>query len=723
MIGFLSGGGCLGALIRTFDWAATSVGPIETWPLSLMTAVGFVVHSSVPMVMLWGEDGVMIYNDAYSVFAESRHPQLLGSKVREGWAEVAAFNDNVMKVCLAGGTLAYKDQELTLNRRGVPERAWMNLDYSPLFADDGEPAGVIAIVVETTERVLADRRNAAERDRLNKMFEQAPGFMAILEGPDHRITLANDAYAALVGRHGLIGLPARQALPEIEGQGFFERLDTCLATGEPFVGVDAKVTLNRGPDGQAETRFVDFVFQPIVETDGRISGVFLEGSDVTDRVDALAASRDSEARLEGRVGERTSELEAANRQLLSQIEERERIEATLQQMQRLKALGQLTAGVAHDFNNLLTVVLGNIDLLERTLPATDERSRTSSRLATMRTAAERGATLTAQLLAFSRRQRLEARPIDLNATVLSMNELLQSSMGGSVHLETGLDADLWPALADATQLELVILNLAINARDAMEVGGSLTIRTANVACGAPEHPGDPPAGDHVMVAVADSGTGMAPDVLAKAYEPFFTTKPVGKGSGLGLAQVFGFAKQSGGGVRIETQMGVGTTVRVFLPRSLGLHTELAGPVGPPSVGRIRGRPRRILVVDDDNAVREITTTTLKDLGCEVIEAGSGGAALDHLDDKGALDLMIVDYAMPGMNGAEVAREVRARRPDLPILFVTGYADQSALAAIGEDRIVQKPFRSGELAGKVRRLLQAGWSPLPTPGAIQPGGRT
>jgi PAS domain S-box-containing protein len=712
---FLQGGGATGALIQRYDWASTPLGPIDSWPQSLKTATGLLVHSAVPIVMLWGEDGIMIYNDAYAVFAGGRHPQLLGSKVREGWPEVADFNDNVMKVGLAGGTLAYKGQELTLDRNGMPESVWMDLDYSPVPDESGRPAGVIAIVIETTERVLAERRNAAAHDRVRAMFEQAPGFMAMFDGPEHIFTLANAAYMQLIGHRKVIGLPVREALPEIEGQGFFEILDDCYRSGRSFVGTGVRIDLQRVPGGAPEERFVDFVYQPILDSAGHVTGLFVEGSDVTERIRTDAALRASETRyraelrrfterLEASVEERTSELAAANRQLVGQIEERERVENTLQQMQRLEAVGQLTSGVAHDFNNLLTVVLGNIGFLERTLDQAGIAGKPRDRLGYMRAAADRGAKLTGQLLAFSRRQRLEARPLDMNETVASMRDLLESSMGGSVRLETVLKPELWPALVDATQIELVILNLAINARDAMAVGGSLTVETDNVMLGAPTRPDAPPAGQYVMVSVTDTGSGMPPEVLAKAYEPFFTTKPVGKGSGLGLAQVLGFAKQSGGGVRIDSVVGEGTTVKVYLPRSTA-QQAVEAPAGSSEIrGKLTGPARRVLLVDDDSAVREVTSALLQELGCIVVEAGSGGAALDLLEHETPYDLLVLDFAMPGMNGAEVAREVRVRRPGLPILFVTGYADISALEDVGEDRVVQKPFRDDDLRSKASRLL-------------------
>ncbi|KRB21945.1 hypothetical protein ASD99_06925 [Mesorhizobium sp. Root695] len=291
---FLAGGGQLGCLIAAFDWASTSIGPIEDWPQSLKTAVSLILRSNVPIVMLWGEDGVMIYNDAYSEFAGGRHPRLLGSKVREGWPEVAAFNDNIMKVCLAGGTLAYRDQMLTLNRTGKPEQVWLDLDYSPVLDESGEPAGVIAIVIETTAKVAAERWQSSERDRQRQMFEQAPGFMAMLSGPQHVVDLTNAAYMQLVGHRDIIGMPIRQALPEVEGQGFFELLDQVFTSGEAFIGYALKTKLQRTPGAATEERFIDLVYQPVRNPSGEVFGIFVQGVDVTDRLFAEQALRQSE---------------------------------------------------------------------------------------------------------------------------------------------------------------------------------------------------------------------------------------------------------------------------------------------------------------------------------------------------------------------------------------------------------------------------------------------
>jgi signal transduction histidine kinase/ActR/RegA family two-component response regulator len=403
--------------------------------------------------------------------------------------------------------------------------------------------------------------------------------------------------------------------------------------------------------------------------------------------------------------------EQANARLLEQMAERERAEAAMRQAQRIEAVGQLTGGVAHDFNNLLTVILGNIELLEFSAALGPEEAE---RLGTMRSAAERGATLTAQLLAFARRQPLVPRDVDLNAMLRGMRDLMQSALGSRVRIELHVAADAWPARVDPTQLELVVLNLAINARDAMPRGGVLRIGTRNHTLGpcAPEgsvtwnglSAGDaPPAGDYVAIEVADTGTGMTPEVLAKAFEPFFTTKGPGAGSGLGLSQVFGVARQSGGGVRIDSVEGEGTRVCVFVPR--GTDALAADPAHDTDPTPSRHAGALVLVVDDDAPVRATTGAIVRSLGYGVMECASGPAALAALASDPAIGLLLTDVAMPDMSGPELARQVRRARPDLPIVFISGYADPEAVAGEARlRRLIRKPFRPAELAAHLETAL-------------------
>ncbi len=401
--------------------------------------------------------------------------------------------------------------------------------------------------------------------------------------------------------------------------------------------------------------------------------------------------------------------EHANARLTEQMEERERTEAALRQAQRLEAVGQLTGGVAHDFNNLLTVLLGNIDLIQATGEGTDPGL--SARVERMRSAAERGAQLTDQLLAFARRQPLMPRPASLDFVIAGMTDLVQSAMGGNIRVVLRLQDAPWLALVDTTQFELVILHLAINARDAMAKGGTLTIETANITVTDIEPTGDLPTGDYVVVRVSDTGLGMSQDVAAKAFEPFFTTKAPGQGSGLGLSQVYGLARQSGGGVRIDSAPGRGTSVSVFLPRA-------ASETGAGEQGTRLAAPKvtagaRILLVDDDEAVRVTTAMILESLGY-VIETAMGGVpALARLGETLEFDLLLTDVAMPGMNGPELADRVRARFPDLPIVFFSGYADPDAIAGRQIlQRMVRKPFRAIDLAAQIEAALAERASVIP-----------
>ena len=565
-----------------------------------------------------------------------------------------------------------------------------------------EDEAIVREVAERTwaavERARAETALRATSNRLKLILESTTGYGILTIDLNGRITLWNSGAERLMGwrEEEVLGEPADIFFtPEERARGVPEmEMKRAAETGR---ALDDRQHLRK--DGSRF--FASGLMMPLRNGGGRLLGFLKVLRDRTLEHHAKEA-------LERGVAERTAELAATNRQLRAQIEERERAEATLSQMQRLEAVGQLTSGVAHDFNNLLTVISGNIGILERALTAPGIDPQLRQRLGYMKDAATRGAKLTAQLLAFSRRQRLEAKVIDLNATVAGMGELLQSSMGGSVQLTMKLQPSLWTALVDPTQIELVILNLAINARDASAVGSELIIETANVSLREPaQRPEEPCAGDYVMVAVTDHGSGMTPEVLARAFEPFFTTKEVGKGSGLGLAQVYGFAKQSGGGVRIDTRLGQGTSIKVYLPRAAGATAEVEDASQRPSPEEKKEARQRILLVDDDADVREITAAILAERGYEVVEAGSGGSALDLLEREGAgIDLMLMDYAMPGMNGSEVAREVHARRPALPVLFLTGYADFAAFKEIGEDHIVSKPFRDDDLLVKVQAMLGA-----------------
>ncbi len=556
-------------------------------------------------------------------------------------------------------------------------------------------AGLIAEVEQRT----------AERDRLHKLFQQAPSFICVLRGPEHVFELTNEAYVQLIGHPVAPGQTVREALPEIEGQGFFERLDEVYRTGKPYVGRNAPILLQR-QGGTTEKRYLHFIFQPILDVDGSVSGIFVEGNDLTEQINAEEALKRLNETLEAKVAERTDALAQALRELQREVAERETIQEALRQAQKMEAVGQLTGGIAHDFNNLLTGILGSLDLMQRRIAS--GRQQGLERYIDMATgAANRAAALTSRLLAFSRRQPLAPRPVDANQLVASIQDLLLRSIGEAIALELHTARDLWQTRCDSNQLESALLNLAINARDAMPQGGRLTIETRNALFNEP--PGlegqNMQPGHYVCISVADTGTGMPHEVVERAFEPFFTTKPLGQGTGLGLSMVYGFARQSEGWARIESNPGQGTRVSLYLPRYLGPTPTPTAPEETQPGNNASGDV--VLVVEDEAAVRELVVEVLHDLGCSTLEAVDGPSGLRIIESGQALDLLITDIGLPGFDGRRLAEQARALRPELRILFVTGYAENATSAGgfleDGMD-LLTKPFGLSDLAEKIREML-------------------
>jgi signal transduction histidine kinase/CheY-like chemotaxis protein len=434
----------------------------------------------------------------------------------------------------------------------------------------------------------------------------------------------------------------------------------------------------------------------------RVVGVSI---DITERKREMVELRNFTEALEDAVKERTRALETEN-------EARKRVEESLRQAQKMEAVGQLTGGVAHDFNNLLTIVLGGLDMIGRLLPdfppsAAVTRMTRAKEMALQ--GAQRAATLTSRLLAFSRQQALDPQVIDANKLVAGTCDFLRRTLGEAVSLETVLAGGLWPAFADPHQLENALLNLALNARDAMPNGGKVTIETANSyldqAYVAPlQEPVEP--GQYVMIAVADTGMGMNRTTLERAFDPFFTTKGVGKGTGLGLSQVYGFVRQTGGHIRIYSEVDEGTTVKIYLPRRIGGEDLAKQEQRPADTSRAVGT-ETILVVEDDEALRSYTTEILAELGYRVLAAQDGSRALELLEGN-HINLLFTDVVMPGgMNGRQLADEATRRRPGLKVLFTTGYTRNAIVHHGRLDAGVQmigKPFSFNDLGAKVRALL-------------------
>ena len=1041
----LAGGEC-GRLIASRTWGDTPLGPIETWPPCLRTMTLMLVCSPVPMVMLWGEDGVMLYNDAYSVFAGGRHPELLSSKVREGWPEVAGFNDNVMRVGLAGGTLSYKDQELTLYRYGGPEQVWMDLDYSPVLDEGGRPAGVLCVLAETTERVASERRLKESEARLAAIFASATVGLSEV-GPDGRFLRVNgelcrilgrtpeallqlgiadvthpedlspsvDAVERAMGTDGTMSLDKRYRLPggrtawansrvtrlpdadgrpgnllvvtvdlterhaaeerlraseelnrrilassadcikvldldgrleflseggmcamEVEdfglirgahwpdfwqgegrraaeaaleeakrgGTGRFQgfcptlkgtprwwdvmvrSIDGADGQSDRFLSVSRDVTATKEAEErlrESEARFrlmADAVPQIVWITDAegraeffnrqwsdytgipyepttaaevaathvhpddaqatmsafeeaqRSGGAFLvehrirsaagayrwflvraepyrdpvsgailrwfgASVDIHDRKLAEEALRALNADLEREVVERARErgliwrysldllsvidmgsgtfdavnpawtaalgwsagemerrpytdfvnpedlgasdaafarvrqgtpvlrfenryrtkgggwrwltwaavpeggkLYSVTRDVTDEKARRAELEAAqeaLRQSQKMEAMGQLTGGVAHDFNNLLTPIVGSLDMLQRRGLGGEREQRL---IAGAMQSAERAKTLVQRLLAFARRQPLQAVPVDVARLVGGMGDLVSSTTGPQIKVVVEAPEELPPALADPNQLEMALLNLSVNARDAMPEGGTLRISVSAETAGA-RHPAQLRPGGYIRLSVADTGDGMDAATLARAVEPFFSTKGVGKGTGLGLSMVHGLASQLGGALTIQSKPGLGTNVELWLPHS-STAPVVAEPVAETSEAPLtRGIA---LLVDDEEFVRMSTADMLGELGYAVIEAASGEEAMHLIDGGRPFDLLVTDHLMPGITGTDLARAVRGLRPDVPVLLVSGYAESEGVAA--DLPRLTKPFRKDELASSLSQLASA-----------------
>ncbi|PZQ63249.1 MAG: hybrid sensor histidine kinase/response regulator [Phenylobacterium zucineum] len=962
----LVGGGSTGDLIRAHDWVAAGLGAIASWPAELFTSVQTVLSSRVPMVVLWGEDGRLIYNDGYAEVCGPRHPQALGGRLLEIWPEARDFNQEVLTRGMAGEALHFPAQELELWRHGRPEQVWMDLEYTPIRGPSGRPTGVLAMVFDITQRVLAERRLAesAELFRFLDQLGQAASShdtarrvlsvttrmvgehlgvsncaYADMDDDGDGFTIRGDWHAAgspsIVGHYSLADFGAlavealnagqplvindnRKELAPHEAQTFQDigvaaticmplvkagRLRALMAIHDrvPRVWSDRELTFIRAvterswahvervgveaalrhqeeqlrlatdaaeiglwdvdvvndtlywpprlkamfgispdrpvtlddfyaglhPDDLEATSqayaaaadpdvrgLYDVEYRTVGREDGVIRWVAAKGRgvfeddrclrvigtaiDITHRKARDQALQDLNETLERRIAEglaerrllldlvesmdaiiivlgRDYEVLAINRagvtafeqvygarlkvgdsmlallgdrprdiaeirawwdralsgeeftdigafgslsrerrwfemtfrnyrddagQLVGayqfvydvsdRIREQERLaeaEEQLRQSQKIEQLGRLTGGVAHDFNNLLTPIIGSLDLLSRNQVGTPREKRLIDGALQ---SAERARILVQRLLAFARRQPLQPTAVDVATLVAGMADLIGSSTGPQVQVITEIGADLPLAHGDQNQLEMALLNLSVNARDAMPAGGRLTI-TADLT--GDEHPPQGlPSVPHVRISVADTGTGMDEATLARAIEPFFSTKGIGKGTGLGLSMVHGLAQQLGGALRISSVPAAGTTVELWLPVSV---RNLSAPAGveavPARLDPLRGT---VLLVDDEEVVRASTAHMLEDLGFKVVEVGSAEAALAILRERSDIALLVTDHLMAGMDGAQLVRIVRRERPGLPSLIVSGYAEAEGIDP--DLPRLTKPFRALEL---------------------------
>jgi len=949
------GAGAMAAAMQAYPWARTPLGDPAGWPLPLKTLAELMLASTQPMFMAWGAQQTWLYNDAFVPILGLKHPAALGRPALEVWGEAHDDLAPLFDRVFAGEPVHMNDIQLMLDRRGRLEEAHFAFSYTPVRDETGRVAGLFGTCIETTDRVLADRRHQAAQQRQRRLFEQAPGFIAVMHGPEHVFEFVNAAYVRLVGEREVMGRRVRDAFPELAAQGFLELLDRVFATGERYVASHVPLLLQEPGTEQADVRHVDFIYEPIIDEIGSVTGIFVEGHDVTEAHRAQAELRANERRqavlvelgdrlrehddpaelsyaaaellgrtldvsragygtidlaaetitierdwnapgirslagtlhfrdygsyiedlkrgetvvfadaerdprtranaaalkaisaqsvvnmpvtehgglvallylnhaeprawtpdelslirevadrtrtavarrraeqellaltasLEQQVAERTAERDrvwrnsrdllvvvgvdgifravnpawrailghdpadvvgrsfldfvwpedaaptraaleqAGTRRDLTDFENRyqhrdgtprwiswhtaaegqlvyaygrdvtaaheqaralQQAEAALLQSQKLEAMGQLTGGVAHDFNNLLAVVSNNLFLHRRMSPECEQ----SPQLAAIARAADTGARLTRQLLAFARRQAIRPEAIRLQDELPEMRQVLQASLGGSIEIRVDIDPALPAVRVDRAEFEVAIINLAMNARDAMPEGGVLSIRGRR-------------DGDAVALCVIDTGTGIPPDVLARVFEPFFTTKEPGRGTGLGLSQVYGFATQAGGRVDIASRPGL-TSITLVLPATHAPHAGAAAAPPPPDSAALQAC---VLLVEDNAEVGATTRALLEVAGCEVRLVTNGVQARDHLlSIQGAeVDLVLTDLVMPGpLSGVALAHWADRERPGLPVLLATGYSSEMASATEQGFTVLQKPVAPQVLIDAVRSAL-------------------
>ncbi|WP_077002334.1 PAS domain-containing sensor histidine kinase [Variovorax sp. KK3] len=681
MSAFVGGGGKMGAQVRSFDWAATPLGPAVDWSPALRITVDQMLASQFPACLFWGPDLIAIYNDGYHLILGTKG-DALGRPLRETWREVWPQLEPIATRALAGESTFIEDYMITIDRNGRMEDAYFTFNYGPVFDERGDVVGMLDTVIETTAKVQADAqlralnlKRTAERDVLANIVESTSAFIQVLD-MDYRFLAINranvDEYERIYGRRPAVGDSLIDML-----DGVPEHRESALAVWRRALGGESFSAQMEFGDPAIARRHYELRAEALRDPEGRQIGAFLTSFDITDRLRGQRA--------------------------LVQMQDE------LRQAQKMEAVGQLTGGIAHDFNNLLAAISGSVQLMQMRLKRGDVQDL-DRYLELAKTSVRRAASLTQRLLAFSRRQTLDSRPTDVNRLVAGMADLIARTVGPAIDIRVAPQSDLWVTRIDPSQLENALLNLCINARDAMPDGGSLTLATCNEtlpAHTAADH--ELHAGDHVCLSVSDTGTGMPPEVVQRVFDPFYTTKPIGQGTGLGLSMVYGFVRQSGGEIRVDSTVGRGTTMRLYLPRHDGnAEAEAAKHVAATPFG---GAGETVLLIEDESALRQVIRDVLADAGYAVLCAEDGPAGLRILQATGRVDLLITDVGLPGgMNGRQVADAGRAIRPELKVLFITGYAESTAVrnALIEEGmEVMTKPFELDAMSVKVQAMLDSG----------------
>ena len=662
----------LRALTASHDWALTTLGARSTWPRSLETVLDLMLSSNVAMCIGWGPDLTFFYNDAYVPFLGARHPGALGRRLQDVWPDI----EPAVKKALAGESIAFENMPLTMTRHGHPEETWWSFAYSPLRDDDGNVAGFLDIATDTTANVRIEQELTREREQLRLLNADLEA--QIVERARERATTWTVTSELL----SVIDLDT----------GAFDRVNPAWES-----------TLGWTPQQMEGSPFADFLLADDHLASAAAFEEVREGNPVL-RFDNRYRTKDGDVRwlswvavpFEGKLYSSARDITSEHRQ----AENLAQAENALRQAQKMEAVGQLTGGVAHDFNNLLTVIRGSVDLLRRSDLTSERRDRYIDAIGET---ADRAAKLTGQLLAFARRQALKPETFDCGESIRDVVSMVRTLTGSRIAVETIVPDDPCFVLADKGQFETAIVNMCINARDAMDGEGRLTIVVGPVS-GIPAIRAHPPiAGDFVAVTITDTGPGIAPEVQKRMFEPFFTTKSSGQGTGLGLSQVIGFAKQSGGDVRVDSGIDGGAIFTIYMPRVAadGSRAELEDdqPLA------IAGDGVCVLIVEDNSSVGEFAVQALAELGYDTVLASDGDAALAELaKDSDRFHIVFSDVVMPGMTGLELAQVIRQKYPRLPVILTSGYSHVLAQNGRHGFELLHKPYSIEQLSRVFRKSI-------------------
>ncbi|RAS23047.1 MULTISPECIES: GAF domain-containing hybrid sensor histidine kinase/response regulator [unclassified Pseudomonas] len=722
MAKWLDGGGQMAERIRNHDWAATPLGPLDQWPDALKTTVALCLASRFPQAILWGPALLTLHNDAFIPILGQK-PLALGKPFSEVWQEAWADIGMMADRAMAGEAVYIEDFPLTINRNGGPERAYFTFCYSPIRGHDGEVLGMLDTVTETTSSVVTNQRlnfldnlgravtEATDPDQIlaitTGMLVEHLGLSscayAVMAPDQDGFTICGDAVAPgsprLVGQYHLhdFGRLAvsrlRSGLPLVINDNLRELAADEAATFQA-IGITATICMPLIKGGRLTALMAIHDRVPRVWTDYEQALI----SEVTER--CWAHIQRVQANAE--VREAMATLEALNATLEHRVEERTtqllHTEAVLRQTQKLEAIGQLTGGVAHDFNNLLTIIRSSLHFLQRPNLDGERRERY---LKTMADSVDRGAKLTGQLLAFARRQALSPQVFEAGPRLEAMADMFDTATGARVHVKLQLPQAPCHIRADLSQLETAVINLMLNGRDAMAGEGTLRLRLL-----ADQHMPEQP-GVFAAISVTDSGVGIAPELLERIFDPFFTTKAPGEGTGLGLSQVFGFAKQSGGDVKVNSIQGQGTSFTLYLPQAPAPAAQLPGDADSGTQVQPVGERRRILVVEDNPDVGNFTAQILHDHGYHISWACSAEEALAQLNGpNGNFDAVFSDVVMPGIGGLALARELRKQRPQLPVILTSGYSEAIAEGGHQGFAFLAKPYSAEQVCQMLGKVLDA-----------------